>query len=59
MDLTIKEYAEKRGIGKGYIHRLVQNGSLHLLKDVKAIQKKKDKFGTEYYILKMRPVKGN
>jgi hypothetical protein len=57
MELTVKQYAEKRGINKGYISRIVRDRKLHLMSDVAKITKKTDAFGTMFYLLKMKPTK--
>jgi len=57
MELTVKQYAEKRGINKGYISRIVRDKKLHLMPDVVSISKKIDAFGTSFYSLKMKPTK--
>ncbi len=59
MQLTIKEYAKRKGIGKGYIHRLVRDfdNKKHLLSDVSKVTKKIDAFGTEYYVLTVKQIK--
>lgn len=62
MELTVKQYAEKKGIKKGYISRIVRERKLHLMQDVSKIVTKTDNFGTVFYCLKLKPsneLKGN
>lgn len=56
MELTIKQYADSKNIGKGYIHRIVRNFKTkgYLLADVASVKQKTDAFGTKYYVLKMK-----
>jgi hypothetical protein len=53
-ELTILQYAKKRGINKAYISRIVRQGKLHLLDGVQSIEKRELPTGQNYYVLIMK-----
>lgn len=54
--LTVKQYADKKGIGKRYIQHLLKSfeQKKHLLPDVEKVELRTDIHGTKYYVLFVR-----
>lgn len=55
MEISIKQYAQARGIGKGYIHKLVRDHALHLMPEISEIKQYALPTGGHYYMLVVRP----
>jgi len=55
MEISIKQYSILRGIGKGYIHKLVRDHALHLMPEISEIKCYALPTGGHYYMLVVKP----